>query len=215
MSGIYAERRFMLKELDRYAAAIAIPFRHGGVGISALHTGSSHYRESQLGLAYGRALGESVSLGVQFNYHLISIAGYGNSGAMHAEIGSIIHLTDNLHAGVHVYNLLNSKLKNEMSRKLPAIYTLGLGYELSESIYMSAEVAKEEGQPVNMNIAVHYSLVKQLFLRGGIATGSNQFFFGTGMKWKNARMDVVGTYHPQLGVTPSLLLIFSKPGEKE
>lgn len=96
---------------------------------------------------------------------------------MHAEIGSIIHLTDNLHAGVHVYNLLNSKLKNEMSRKLPAIYTLGLGYELSESIYMSAEVAKEEGQPVNMNIAVHYSLVKQLFLRGGIATGSNQFFW--------------------------------------
>ena len=37
------------------------------------------------------------------------IAGYGNSSAINFEIGTVFHLTDKLHAGVHAYNPVGGK----------------------------------------------------------------------------------------------------------
>ena len=209
-SGVYTERRFMLKELDQYAGSMAIPFAQGGAGLSIMHRGDGQYRESQLGLAYGRGLGPNMALGVQFNYHLVGISGYGSAAAVHAEIGAVFHLTDQLHSGIHVYNLLNSRLRNEAGAKLPAVYSLGLGYEISDRLLMSAELGKTEDQPVNVNLGVHYAFVEQLFIRSGIATSSSQFFLGAGIKWRDIRLDVAGSYHLHLGVTPSLSLVFGR-----
>jgi len=208
-AGVYGERRFMMDELSLYQLAIAVPTNSGNFGVKAGYFGSSDYNESQMGLAYARKLGSKVDIGVQFNYNGIHVSGYGNSSAINFEIGTIFHLTDKLHAGVHAYNPVGGKYGKNSEEKLASVYTVGLGYEASDKFFVSAEIEKEEHQPVNINGGIQYKILPQFMARAGISTNTSNVYAGVALFLKTFRLDVVASYHPQLGVTPGLMLVYN------
>ena len=208
-AGAYGERRFLLDELGLYQLAVAVPTKSGNFGIKAGYFGFTDYNESQMGLAYGRKLGTKVDIGVQFNYNAIRISSYGNSSAINFEIGTVLHLTDKLHAGVHAYNPVGGKFGKNPEEKLASVYTAGLGYEASDKFFVGAEIEKEEDQPVNVNAGMQYKFLPQFLARVGIATNTSNVYAGVGFTLRSFRLDVVAGYHPQLGVTPGLLLIYN------
>jgi len=212
--GVYGEKRFLLNELSLYDAAFALPTSSGNFGLDARYYGFSDYNESQVGLAYARSLGSKVDIGVQFNYYNIRIAGYGNASTVNFEIGTIFHLTDDLHAGLHAYNPVGGKLGKNGEEKLASIYSAGIGYEASEKFFMSMEIEKEEDKPVNINAGLQYKFLPQLLARIGTSTSTSSFYFGVGYNLKALRFDVMASYHPQLGITPGLLLIFNFKSQK-
>lgn len=214
-AGVYGERRFFLAELNNYNAAIALPTSSGNFGLKAGYYGFTDYNETQLGLAYARKLGSRADIGIQFNYNGIRIAGYGNASAVSFEAGSVLHLSDELHAGIHVNNPVGGKFGKEQQEKLPAVYTAGLGYEASEKFFVSMEIVKEENQPVTVNAGIQYRFLSMLLTRAGVSAATSSAWIGIGLLWKTFRVDVVTSYHPQLGLTPGLLLVFNFKKEKE
>jgi len=208
-AGVYSEKRFMLKELGFYDAAIAIPTRSGNFGFDGRYFGVTDYNETQLGLAYARTLGSKIDLGVQFNYYAVRIAGYGNASSVNFEIGAILHLTDNFNAGLHVYNPLGSTLGKNGEEKLASLYSLGIGFEPSKSFFFSLELAKEEDKPPNVIAGLQYKFLPQLLARGGISTATSSIYFGIGFQWKSMRLDATATYHPQLGISPGMMLLYN------
>ena len=208
-AGVYGERRFMLDELSLYQLAIGVPTNSGNFGVKAGYFGFSDYNESQIGLVYARRLGSKVDIGVQFNYNGILVSGYGNSTAINFEIGTIFHLTDKLHAGVHAYNPVGGKYGKNSEEKLASIYTVGLGYEASDKFFVSTEIEKEENQPVNINGGIQYKFLPQFMARAGISTNTSNVYAGVALFLKTFRLDIVASYHPQLGVTPGLMLIYN------
>ena len=208
-AAVYGEKRYLLEELSLYQAAVAVPTKSGNFGFSTGYYGFSDYNETMFGLAYARKLGEKVDVGVQFNYNGVLISGYGNASAINFEIGTVLHLTDKLHAGVHVYNPVGGKLGKNQEEKLASIYSVGFGYDASTKFFMSAEIEKEEDQPVNVNAGMQYKFLPQLMARAGIATATSNAYFGVGLFLKTFRLDVTAAYHQQLGITPGLLLLFN------
>lgn len=208
-AGLYGEKRFLLNELGLYNAAATLPTSSGNFGLDACYYGFSDYNESQLGLAYGRSIGPKVDIGVQFNYYSVRIAGYGNASSINFEIGTIFHLTDNLNGGVHVYNPVGGSLGKNNEEKLASIYSAGIGYDASERFFMSFEIEKEEDKPVNVNEGLQYKFLSQLLARTGISSATSSIYFGIGFEIKSMRFDATASYHPQLGITPGLLLAFS------
>ena len=206
--GIYGEKRFLLNELGLYDATVAVPTSSGNFGIDARYYGFADYNENQVGLAYARSLGRKVDVGVQFNYYNVRVAGYGNASSVNFEIGTILHLTDKLNAGLHAYNPMESKLGKNEEEKLASIYSAGIGYEASGKFFISVEIEKEEDRPVNVNVGLQYKFLPQLLARAGISAATSTLYFGIGFGWKSMRLDATASYHPQLGITPGLLLIF-------
>jgi len=101
------------------------------------------------------------------------------------------------------------------NEKLSSAYTFGMGYDASERFFVSAEIIKEEEKPVNVNTGFQYNFMKQFFVRAGIATETTNSYAGAGLKWKHFRLDLTGSYHPQLGFTPGILVIADiKPGQE-
>ncbi len=213
--GIYGEKRFLLNELALYNAAVALPTSSGNFGFDARYYGFADYNESQVGLAYGRNVGRNVDVGVQFNYYNVRIAGYGNASAINFEIGTMFHLTDNLNAGVHVYNPVGGSFGKNGEEKLASLYSVGVGYEGSGKFFMSIEIEKEEDKPVNVKAGLQYKFLPQLLTRFGVSTGTSSMHFGVGFGFKSIRVDATTSYHPQLGITPGLLLIFDIHSSKE
>jgi len=212
-AGVYGEKRFLLNETSLYTAALAVPSRLGNFGVSVKYFGYKNFNESQVGLAYGRSLGKKVDIGVQFNYYGYRVPSYNSDNTVNFEIGAIMHLTDKLNAGVHVYSPVGGKF-SKTDEKLTSAYSFGLGYDASERFFVSAEVVKEEDFPVNLNAGVQYRFAKQFFARAGIASATSTSYAGVGLGWGSFRLDLSGSYHPQLGWSPGLLLIM-KLGEKE
>jgi hypothetical protein len=211
--GVYGEKRFMLNETSLYSAALAIPSSLGNFGVSVKYFGFKNFNESQVGLAYGRSLGKKVDIGVQFNYYGYRVPAYNSDNTVNVEIGAIVHLTDKLNAGVHVYSPVGGQF-SKTDEKLASAYTFGLGYDASDRFFVSAELVKEEDYPVNLNAGVQYRFAKQFFARAGIESATSASYAGLGLGWGNFRLDINGSYHPQLGWSPGLLLIMNF-GKKE
>lgn len=207
--GVYGERRFMVEELNGYSTIIAMPTTSGTFGFQGDYFGSSAYNESQLGLIYARKVTAQVDVGAKFNYHSVRVQGYGNASAVNFEAGAVFHLTERFHTGIHVYNPTSSRLGKTGNEKLASIYRFGAGYEASDKVFASAEIVKLEDQQLSVNAGFQYNLYEKVFLRAGIATGTNNSYAGIGYQFSTARLDVSASYHPQLGFTPGILLLIN------
>lgn len=212
-AGIFGERKFMLEELQSFTAALALPTNSGVFGLQIHQTGNAAYAQMQGGLAYGRKLSDKVDAGVQFNFYSMRISGYGNATAVSIEAGAMFHFTSQLHGGFHVSNPTSARL-GKTEEKLPSVYSFGLGYDASEQFFISAEIEKAEDESLGVTASIQYRFTDRLLVRGGVETGSSLIFFGIGSRLQNFRLDVIASLHPQLGISPGLLLIFTKK-EKE
>ncbi len=209
-AGVYGERKFLLSELNNYSAAIGLTTNSGNFGINLNYSGFADYNESQAGLAYGRKLGNKIDVGAQINYTAISIAaGYGNASAISFELGTILHVTDKLNTGIYCRNPVGGKFGKNQLEKLASVYGFGIGYEASEKFFISAEIEKEEEQPVNMNAGFQYKFIEQLLVRAGISSAMSTAWLGVGVLLKSFRLDVTTNFHPQLGITPGVLFLFN------
>ena len=205
--GVYGEKRFMLDETNLYSMVLAFVTGKGNFAVQADYFGFKNYNESQVGLAYAKKLGAKVDVGAKFNYYSFRIPGYGNAATVNFEAGIIAHLTEKVHAGVHVYNPVGGKFFKNADEELGSSYTFGIGYEPSAKFLVSTEIVKEEDIPTNVNVAVQYNFMSQFFVRAGISSESTNSYAGVGISWKNFRLDVSGSYHPKLGFSPGVLLI--------
>ncbi|MCU0389218.1 MAG: hypothetical protein MUE71_11485 [Chitinophagaceae bacterium] len=215
--GVYGERRFMLEELSMYNMATAFRTQSGSFGLSGSYFGFSESNQTQLSLSYGRKVSKTIDIGASFHYHNISQAGiYGNSSAITGSLSMLMHLSEKITAGFNVYNPFRAQWsKTSDDERLPSRYTFGLGYDASDKFYLAAELEKEEGLEVNVNLSLHYQIMQQLFVRGGIASLTSSYFAGLGLMLADFRIDFASSFHPQLGVSPGVVLLYSFGKKKD
>ena len=213
--GIFGERRFFLKETSAYTLGASLPTRLGNFGVLLNYAGFKNFSENKIGLAYARKLGRLIDVGVQFNYYGYRIPAYGNASTINFEIGAMLHLTDKLNAGLHVYNPVGGKLGKAGDEKLASAYKFGLGYDASDKFFISSEIIKEEDKAVNVIAGLQYRFAKQFFVKAGFISESTTAYAGAGVAWKNLRLDISSSYHPQLGFSPGLLLIMNFKAKAE
>lgn len=213
--GVFSERRFLLAENSVYSAAAAFNGgRLGNFGCNVTYAGYSLFNENNIGLSYAKSLGQMVDIGVQFNYYGYRAAGYGNVSTFCFEGGTMFHLSEKLHAGIHAYNPVGGIINKVENEKLASAYKLGLGYDVSEEFFCGAEIIKEEERPVNIIAGMQYHFTKQFFARAGVRTDTGTGFGGVGIAWNGLRLDVAASYHPQLGISPALMFIYTPQQKK-
>jgi len=177
--------------------------------------GFAAYNESKLGIAYGKKLGNIVDAGIQFDYNFFHISGYGNANAINAEAGIILHPSEKINIGLHIYNPFGGEIGKNKSERMASVFRIGIGYEASQQVCIHVEIIKEENIPVNVNAGLQYAFAKQFFAGIGIETSSGSPYGGAGLHWKNFRIDVEVDYHLQLGFTPAVVFLFQGKNKKQ
>ncbi|QEC56871.1 hypothetical protein [Flavisolibacter ginsenosidimutans] len=208
-AGVFSERRFLLRELSSYAFAAALPTSSGNFGLQGDCFGAGLYNETSFGFAYGRSAGSKVDIGAGFHYTAMKAAGYGVASTVTFDAGAVFHLTDAVQTGVSVYNPVGMKFGKDGEEKLPSIYSAGIGYDASPQLFIGAEIQKVEDQPLNVNAGLQYLFAEKLMARCGICSAAAIYYLGFGVKLQRLRIDAAASFHPYLGVTPGLLLLYS------
>jgi hypothetical protein len=208
-AAIYGEKRFGLRALSNYHGVIEMPLKKAGLGLNMYYSGGEEFNEAQAGLAYGMLLSGNVSIGTQINFNQIRVRGYGSASTINFELGALFTLSNKVRMGLHVYNPVGGKFGKNKTEKLASIYKAGVGYEASEQFFVSAEIAKEENLPVNVNVAMQYNFNKHFLARGGVSSAIANYFLGVGILRNAMRLDFISSYHQQLGFSPSLMMLYN------
>jgi hypothetical protein len=147
-------------------------------------------------------------MGMQIDYLSKRIPGYFNVNTIVVELGCLIHLTPQLHAGLHAFNPNGSKLQRLDKELVPAIYSAGLGYEVSDVFLLSAAVVKETAIAALTKVMCEYRIIRQLSLQLGICTDPQLNTAAIGLSLQQLYILLAASHHPQLGITPSAALVW-------
>lgn len=207
-AGLYSEKIFLIQEISYSSLAVSFPSYAGGIGVQANYFGFTEFNDMQAGVAYAKKLAQTVELGIQVHYNSIHIAGYGNANAIGFDVGMMLHPSEKINIGMRVSNPMGGKFGKNANEKLATVCILGIGYEASQEVFVSFELNKEESRPLDVTAALQYILAKQFFAQIGIESASASPYAGIGLSWKDFRVDISTSYHPDLGFSPALLLIF-------
>ena len=205
--GSYYENRFMTQALSVKTMGILIPVKKGSFGLNLTHFGESNYYEMNIGLAYGRKLSESLSVGLQFDYFSIHQGqDYGSKDKITFEGGFIYHVDEKIKIGGHLYNPL-IKSKNDQDLELPEIYRLGLEYKISKDLNGFFEARNQSDYGSSLHFGLEY-LFNCFSFRAGYASKPDIFTFGVGIEQKHFQLDFSSSLHSVLGYSPQVSLVY-------
>ncbi|MFK5856451.1 MAG: hypothetical protein QM503_10000 [Bacteroidota bacterium] len=210
MVGIYYESRFLLNELSSKSIAGLLPTKYGVFAATYNHFGYELYNDQKIGLAYARAFGDKIRIGLQLDYLQTKLGNnYGTKGNVTFEIGIQTDINQNFTIGAWVFNPIMVKLAEFDDEKLPAIYKLGFAWHISDIFLATVEAEKSTAiNPIIFRGGIEYELNKRFFFRTGFSTNKEIFSFGMGIVIKYLRFNISTIMHESLGFSPQASLIF-------
>ncbi len=205
------ENKFLLKETGNGSVAFAYPTGFGVLGVSFNYFGFSKFNEIRTGLAYGRAFGQYIRIGVQLDYLRTTVTeGYGTKDNVTFEVGVQSDVTSSITLGAYVFNPLRVKLADYADERIPAIFRFGLTWHFSDDFFATAEVEKNSFYTgMIFRGGLEYSFKKRFVFRTGVGSGQEIFSMGFGMKLKGFHLDIAATMHQVLGFSPQTTLSYS------
>jgi hypothetical protein len=209
-AGLHYENRFAMNQLGTSAGAFTLPALTGTFGFNIAHFGIDDYGETRIGAGYGKKLAKRLSMGIQFNYHLLNfMSGYPDLYTFTGEIGLIAEPLDNLFIGVHVFNPTFAKLNSMYEDPVPVIFETGAAYKIAGKLMLTAEIEKERYDKVSPRFGIDYSLFRSMSLRSGVSFNPVEICFGVGwLAKKRLGLDFAFYHHETLGYSPQLSLSY-------
>jgi len=204
--GLNQDNRFGLSELSNKTFGMIIPTgKRGALGMVYSYYGYAEYNRHTIGLAYGMKLGEKISAGIQTDLYSTRIAGdYRNRYDLTFEGGIHYHPVNRLVLGFHIYNPLPTKLHES---EIPLVLKLGAAYDFTSQFMAQAEIEASDHEYRNIRVALEYSFLGNLMLRGGFMSNPLGYAFGGGYSGRIIQANLGFITHENLGLTPSLSVV--------
>jgi hypothetical protein len=213
-SGVLTERKWMLQELDNYKLAASFRLGNGGCGIAIQRSGDADYNELGLNLAYGKKLGR-LQIGISFICLTDRVTGYKGTGFISSGIGFCFRVSEKLTTGWELglpVSVFEGRINPE---KGPQFFKMGFGYESGPDLFLSFQVEKTAGLPVNLIGYIEYRYSEQFFLAFGMNSLAGAPYFKSGWKKNRLSIEIYTLYEPVLGFSPGVALFLEGKSNKE
>jgi len=212
--GLLTERKWMLKELQYAALSVCLPVGGGGLGMVLEHSGDAGYREQGLGLSYGIKAGR-LQIGTGFAYLLDQAAGYRATGFGLARAGICFHVSDKLTTG-WVLGLPVFGIAGKASpERGPQFFNVGFGYEWRPDLFMSIQIKKDAGLPVNIIACIEYRYGEQFFFAFGINGQAGAVYFKSGWRKNRLTVQIYSLFEQVLGFSPGIAILWEGKSRRD
>jgi hypothetical protein len=206
-AGLLAERKWLLKELDGYTISMAVPILQSGMGLSLNQSGDINYHEQGLELAYGKNLG-TLEFGICFGYLHSKSAGYPGSSFGSAGVGIRFHVSEKLMTGWELEVPVFSTQTKTNLEKSPQIFSMGFGYEQTPELFISIQIEKSSGLPINVISAIDYCYHDQFHFSFGVSSLGGALYFKSGWKKNGLCIQLYTLYESFPGFSPGIAFLW-------
>jgi len=209
-AGLAYENRYMLKELALKSAAVAVPTNFGVIGASFNQFGYQKYNENKLGLAYARAFGPSLRIGLQLDYLSSRFAeGYEGKDHVTFELGVQSQINRKMVVGAYIFNPVRARLSNYTDERIPVVMRFGVSYIFTDKLLGVAEIEKNSEFDPDIRMGLEFQITETFYTRAGLAVNPGLLSFGTGLHFAGMRFDLAASMHQRLGASVQAGLVYS------
>ena len=197
------ENRYLLPSLNTAMLQVGYSNEYVNVGVGYSFFGYAKYQEMMAGVALARSFGR-FSIGLQANYLTIYCGDdLGYKGTVIPQVGVTMEILPSLTMGVHCFNPFIQTLEVEdIPRKVPAIYSIGLDYLWQEVLHWSVQADYDVNNTYRIATGLEWQAIERLIVKVGVYY-QQQFVgcMGVAVTWDKLRLDANFELHPLLGVT--------------
>ncbi|MFN7325731.1 MAG: hypothetical protein ACK5SQ_04030 [Chitinophagales bacterium] len=178
-----------------------------GLGFGLVHTGMEGYSEQRFQASYGRKLSEQWAVGGSFLIPRVAAETDGSFTRFRVGLGILLQPIPELRFGAVLEDPFPSKdLLTLQSMRL------GAHWVLSNLLEWTLEVSKSLRAPAQTRFGMVYQVYPNWAFRLGARNQPLRLAFGVGLElFKGLRCDFASEWHPVLGWTPALMLVWSRP----
>lgn len=213
--GLYYENQWFLKEtaFKSGAAVKSIP-KVGTIGLLVNQFGGSNYSESLFGLAYTRAFGPYLQIGLRCDYILLHWGeSYPHHGGFSFMLGLQSQLTEQLRVGACLAHPLQ-RLQTLHEDRLPVVMRFGLSYRFTKEFMGQCEMERDNSREgIRLKTGIEYEIFKKFRVRAGAQHNPNLLSFGAGYQLKGLEVDVGAEMHTVLGMSIQVGIIYKVGGQ--
>ena len=198
------ENRYFLPSLNTAMLQVGYTNEYVNVGVGYAFFGYAKYQEMMAGVALARSFGR-FSIGLQANYLTLYCGDeLGYKGTFIPQIGVTVNVLPELTIGVHGFNpfVQTIAIDDQVRRRLPAVYSLGLDYRWKEVLHWSVQADYDVHNTYRIATGVEWQAIERLVVKVGVYY-EQQFVgcIGVAVTWDRLRLDANFELHPLLGVT--------------
>jgi len=203
-------RHLFSDEISTQAIVAVLPFKNDFAGVSFQRYGFSEYSESKIGFAYTKKFGGKLAIGLNGNYHQLSISNYGSSTGFSIDIGTIYQLNEKFTFGAFVGNPSKQKFSStDVLVEIPTTFSIGASYYASDKVLIATSVSKVLTQVFDVSLGIDYKMFDLLSLRSGLSVKPFKQYVGFGLNYRKFLMDMATTYDANLGYAPQIALTYA------
>jgi len=194
--------RFLVEGLYDYGLFGSFELGSAGtVGIQVEHFGFEAFRQQTFGASFGRKLSEKWSIGVRFNYLIISQELQENASSLYGTLGLLYHINDELVLGAEI-SLISKSVEGLL---LPTAQKFGFSYAPSDIVSVNAELGfyDDTDQHWSAGVGITYDIFDTVGLALGYRSNPDSFSFGIGWQVSEGLMiNLSSSFHQRLGASP-------------
>ena len=203
---LFAENKFMIKELQSFNLNVAIPFNNISCDVTEKYFGNTILKSHQISLSVAKKIDPRLGLGVKWRYGKILTPNQVSSCYISGSIALIMNPSSNFSVGIGADNIINVFYKNQGSEKLKGVYKIGAGVDCTNEIYLGLKMVKASGERILSMGAIHYQLGAAAKIKYGINFNTMSNEVGVDLMTKKIVLMFDINYHPQLGPSTFLAL---------
>ena len=204
--GFLGENKYLLKELSHFSFAFTSPIKIGFLGIGLNYFGSTDYNEASLLFDYAHVLNSKSAIGIMIQSHINKTKNSSIQYAFAGAVGMNINLNEKLSTGICITNQFGFNTTEDASLDNKIDLLSELKYDVSKDFLISTAIYKQYNHAPNLILSFKYQYKKRLFFDYGFISGINQMYLGVGFAIDKMNLEVINSFHPDLGYSPALLL---------
>lgn len=206
--GILAEKKYLMNELNQMVFFITKSYGNNGVTVIQDYNGFPESYCLQTSFGFAKHISDFTSLGVRFNYFFRHIEGILNTKSIGGEISIKQKISNDLQTGLIVINPQRyfSK-KNNLLKGDESCYKWGLLYDVSKQFYLFIDLIKPEKEQIGIVSGCSYNLNKRVDAMFSFSVQEMTNRFCIGLNLNQMKIKLMSSFHPQLGYSPSIMLL--------
>jgi hypothetical protein len=197
-------RNYFLRELDRQAFAVGIPFgKSGTLGLGLSRYGFDLYREQKAGICWSRNFGPKFSAAVQLGAADLKVGeGNGHFTAVFVKVGLLAKISSQVSMGAVIDNPEHAKLAE--GKPVPSVFKLGMQIKISDNVSLYSQATQTLAQAILFSGGMEYRTSGGFFLQMGVKSRPLSPSMGVGFTKAQMRLQLAADWHPVLGVSPAV-----------
>lgn len=195
---IAAENRFMLSELSSFYGGWIKTTQHSALKVGAGFQGNllqSHYG---LHAGYAMQLNKQLNAGLTIGLDAKQMKGDKTAMLLTAEGGLMLFVQDRIGWGIHLKTATPVGQSTEHRTGYQEIKT-GVGFQLSDAIFLAAEWGTRSAKNNNANLSVGWMLTEKIGVIAGVSNPMGNLFCSLSRKSKSATCSIGLSSHGMLG----------------